>query len=39
MIRRSPVTKCLWCLSEKEDLLSLHGRLVGLAKLILNLDR
>ena len=32
-IRRSPATICLWCLSAKDDLLHLHGRLLGLLKL------
>ena len=27
MIRRSPVTICLWCLSAKGELLHLHGSL------------
>ena len=32
MIRRSPVTICLWYLSTKEELLHLHGRLSGFVK-------
>ena len=32
MIRRSPVTICLWYLSTKGQLLHLHGRLSGFVK-------
>ena len=32
MIRRSPVTICLWCLSVKGELLHLHSRLSEFAK-------
>ena len=32
VIRRSPTTICLWCLSAKEELVHLHGRLSGFAK-------
>ena len=32
MIRRSPVTICLWYLSAKGELLHLHGRLSGFVK-------
>ena len=35
MIRRSPVTMCLWCLSAKGELLHFHGRQSGFVK---NLD-
>ena len=32
MIRRSPITICLWCLSAKGELLHLHSRLSGFLK-------
>ena len=32
MIRRSPVTMCLWGLSAKRELLHLHSRLSGFGK-------
>ena len=32
MMRRSPVTICLWYLSAKGELLQLHGRLYGFVK-------
>ena len=32
MIRRSPVTICLWGLSAKRELLHLHSRLSGFGK-------
>ena len=32
MIRRTPVTICLWCLSAKGELLHLRGRLSGFVK-------
>ena len=32
IIRRSPITISLWCLSAKGELLRLHGRLSGFLK-------
>ena len=32
MIRRSPITICLWYLSTKGELLHFHGRLSGFVK-------